>query len=113
MNGIGIAGDLSNLENTLLHLKSLLNEGGQILCDSSDIKYLYEDEDGGMWMDLNTEYYGNFNFRMTYKDQDSGWFKWLYVDFEKLKTAANNCGMTVDRIIEEDKSYLARITIKD
>ncbi len=57
MNGIGIAGTLSNLEKTLHHAKSLLNAKGKILCDSSDIKYLYEDEDGSMWVDLNTEYY--------------------------------------------------------
>lgn len=112
MNGIGLAGDLANLENTLLHAKSLIEPDGQILCDSSDIKYLYEDEDGSLWLDLNTLYYGNFNFRMTYKDQQSDWFKWLYVDFDNLQKAAKNCGMNVERIIEEDKSYLARITIK-
>jgi len=59
MNGIGIAGKLSNLEHTLLHGKSLLKDGGKILCDSSDIRYLYEDEDGSMWIDLNSEYCGN------------------------------------------------------
>ena len=40
MNGIGIAGTLANLEKTLIQAKSLLAEGGKILCDSSDIKYL-------------------------------------------------------------------------
>ena len=67
MNGIGVAGTLSNLEKTLEHAKSLLNPGGKILCDSSDIKYLYEDEDVSLWVNLNQEYYGNFRFQMKYK----------------------------------------------
>ena len=66
MNGIGIAKNLANLENTLLRAKGMLNENGKILCDSADIKYLYEDNDGGMWVDLNTTYYGNFKFQMTF-----------------------------------------------
>ena len=55
MNGIGITGALSNLEHTLLHSKSLLTENGKLLCDSTDIKYLYTDDDGALWVDLNTE----------------------------------------------------------
>jgi len=84
MNGIGIAGKLSNLENTLLQAKSLLQPGGKILCDSSDIKYLYEDEDGALWVDLNSEYYGNFRFQMKFKKEKGPWFDWLYVDFDNL-----------------------------
>jgi SAM-dependent methyltransferase len=111
MNGIGIAGKLSNLEHTLQHAKSLLNDGGKILCDSSDIKYLYEDEDGSLWVDLNSEYYGNFRFQMKYKQEKGPWFDWLYVDFENLFTAANNVGLKAKRIFEGDDHYLAEITI--
>jgi SAM-dependent methyltransferase len=111
MNGIGIAGKLSNLEHTLKHAKSLLNDGGKILCDSSDIKYLYEDEDGSLWVDLNSEYYGNFRFQMKYKQEKGPWFDWLYVDFENLFTAANNVGLKAKRIFEGDDHYLAEITI--
>lgn len=67
MNGLGIAGTLANLEQTLLKAKSLLKPGGQILCDSSDVKFLYEEEDGSYWMDLNAQYYGEFKFKMSYK----------------------------------------------
>lgn len=77
MNGIGIAGNLTNLENTLKHAKSLLNPGGQILCDSSDVSFLYDEEDGSFWMDLNAEYYGNFKFQMHYKKINSDPFNWL------------------------------------
>ena len=111
MNGIGIAGKLSNLEHTLQHAKSLLNEGGKILCDSSDIKYLYEDEDGSLWVDLNSDYYGNFRFQMKYKQEKGPWFDWLYVDFENLYSAAKNVGLKAKRIFEGDDHYLAEITI--
>ena len=110
MNGIGIAGTLSNLENTLLHLKSLLNPGGKLYCDSSDIRYLYEDDEGALWIDLNTEYHGNFRFQMKYNDEIGPWFDWLYVDFENLAQHAEKVGLTIEKIHESDNSYLAEIT---
>jgi SAM-dependent methyltransferase len=111
MNGIGIAGKLSNLENTLLHAKNLLQPGGKILCDSSDIKYLYEDEDGALWVDLNSEYYGNFRFQMKFKKEKGPWFDWLYVDFENLFNAAKNVGLKAKKIVDQDDHYLAEITL--
>lgn len=110
MNGIGIAGKLSNLENTLIQAKNLLNKGGRLLCDSSDIKYLYEDEDGSMWVNLNSEYYGNFRFQMKYKKEKGPWFDWLYVDFDSLFTAANNVGLKCRRIYDNEDHFLAEIT---
>lgn len=111
MNGLGIAGSLSNLERTLLHAKSILNENGKLICDSTDIKYLYTDDDGALWVDLNTEYYGNFKFQMHYEDHLTDWFDWLYVDFDKLTEVANNIGLQVEKITEEDHHYLAEITL--
>lgn len=111
MNGIGIAGSLSNLENTLEHAKSLLKEGGRILCDSTDIKYLYEDEDGSMLVNLNSEYYGNFRFQMKYKKELGPWFDWLYVDFDNLFQVAQKIGLKARRVYELDDNYLAEITL--
>jgi len=109
MNGIGIAGTLSNLEKTLAHAKTLLKAGGKLYCDSSDIKYLYEEEDGALWVDLNTEYYGNFRFQMKYKKEIGPWFDWLYVDFDNLFQAAKNVGLKASRIYNVDDNYLAEI----
>ena len=111
MNGIGIAGKLTNLETTLAHAKTLLKPGGKILCDSSDIRYLYEDEDGALWIDLNTEYYGNFRFQMKYKKEKGPWFDWLYVDFDSLFQAAKNVGLKAIRVVEIDEHYLAEISL--
>lgn len=111
MNGIGIAGTLSNLPKTLEHAKSLLNPGGKILCDSSDIKYLYEDEEGALWVDLNSEYYGNFRFQMKYKKEIGPWFDWLYVDFDNLFNAAKKVGLKAKRIYSNEDHFLAELTL--
>jgi SAM-dependent methyltransferase len=111
MNGIGIAGTIANLEKTLLKAKSLLQEGGQLICDSSDIRYLYEDEDGSMWMDLNSEYYGNFRFQMHYKKISGPWFDWLYVDYDNLHRVATKVGFKSVKIMEQENHFLAQLTL--
>jgi SAM-dependent methyltransferase len=113
MNGIGIAGTLSNLEKTLNHAKALLNPGGKIICDSSDIKYLYEEEDGSLWVNLNTDYYGNFRFQMKYKKETGPWFDWLYVDFDNLFQHAKKCGLKASKIYDKDDHFLAEIALED
>lgn len=109
MNGIGIAGKLSQLEKCLRHAWDLLNEGGQLICDSSDVKYLYEDEDGSFLIDLNSEYYGNFRFQMHYKKIAGPWFDWLYVDYENLHEVATKIGFVCRRVEETDDHYLAQL----
>lgn len=111
MNGIGIAGTLSNLDATLIHAKKLVTDHGKIICDSTDIKYLYEDENGGMWVDLNNEYYGNFHFQMHYKNHHTDGFDWLYVDFDKLKEAAERTGWKAEKRFADDDHYLAELTL--
>ena len=44
MNGIGVVGDLTGFSAFLKWTKKVLNQGGQVLLDSSDISYLYEDD---------------------------------------------------------------------
>ena len=89
-----------------------MTKNGKILCDSSDIKYLYEDDEGGYWVDLNAGYYGNFKFQMKYKNHTSDWFDWLYVDFDNLFQAAKKVGLKASRVLEEDDHYLAEITLE-
>jgi cyclopropane fatty-acyl-phospholipid synthase-like methyltransferase len=111
MNGIGVAGKLSNLKRTLEHAKKLLNKGGSMYCDSSDVKYLYEEEDGSYWLDLVSEYYGNFRFQMSYKQAKSAWFDWLYVDYDTLHQVATEVGFTARKIHEDDNHFLAELTL--
>src|SRR5690606_9760461 len=59
MNGTGVFQEVSQVARYLTHIKSLLNLDGQLLIDSSDIKYMYEDDDGGFWQDVHSNYYGD------------------------------------------------------
>ena len=111
MNGIGIAGTLGQLKATLLHAKTLLKPGGQLICDSSDIRYLYEDDDGALWMNLNAEYYGNFRFQMHYKKTSGPWFDWLYIDYDSLHIIANKVGFSCKKVSEQDHHFLAQLSI--
>lgn len=111
MNGIGVAGKLSNLKHTLDHARKLLNKGGALYCDSSDIKYLYEEEDGSYWLDLVTEYYGNFRFQMSYKQAKSEWFDWLYVDYDSLHKIATEIGFTCRKIHDDENHFLAELIL--
>jgi len=112
MNGIGLAGTLEALPKFLDKLKSLLNPGGQILLDSSDIAYMFEDEDGGMWIDLGREYYGELTFQMHYNTESKEECDWLYIDFAKLQEIANNCGLSTELLFEgEQYDYLAKLQV--
>lgn len=113
MNGIGIVGNLNKLGDYLQHLKSLLNENGQLLLDSSDIIYMFdEDEDGGYWIPPGKEYYGEIDYIMQYKEQKSDSFPWLYLDYNTLQRAAILNGFNCELIVEgEHYDYLAKLTL--
>ncbi|WNH07713.1 class I SAM-dependent methyltransferase [Thalassobellus suaedae] len=111
MNGTGIFQELTQVSKYLTHLKSLLNPNGQILMDSSDIKYMYEDEDGGYWMDTNASYYGELDYFLSYKDEKETPMKWLYLDFNTLKLACETVGLQCELVMEgEHFDYLARLS---
>ena len=110
MNGTGIAGKIEHLPALFQRLKALLNPGGQILIDSSDLKYIYENEDGSFDINLNGAYYGEVDYQMIYKDVKGDSFDWLYVDFPLLKSIAETCGLHGELVEEgEHYDYLARI----
>ncbi len=110
MNGTGIGGTLKGLKKMLLHMKSLLNENGQILIDSSDILYLFEEEDGSVWTDLASEnYYGEMEYQVKYKNLET-MFNWLFTDFETLKNVAQKAGLQCSLIKSgEHYDFLARL----
>lgn len=112
MNGTGIFGTLNKVKPALQRLATLLNPGGQILIDSSDLIYMYEeDDDGGKWVPAD-HYYGELEFTVQYKDEEES-FPWLYVDYPRLKELANSVGLECEKVAEGDHyDYLARITKK-
>ena len=112
MNGTGVFQELKQVTKYLTHLKSLLKPNGQILIDSSDIIYMYEDEDGGSWFNENANYYGELEYFVSYKGEKEKPFKMLYMDFELLKNACFALNLKCELILEgKHYDYLAKITV--
>ncbi|TSD66942.1 class I SAM-dependent methyltransferase [Inquilinus sp. KBS0705] len=108
MNGIGLCGTIKQLHLFLQQTKHLLNPGGQLLFDSSDIAYLY---DGDLPAD---NYYGELWYQYTYKGKKTDWFKWLYIDKVALTNVARQGGWTVEILYDDSMDqYLARLTPVD
>lgn len=114
MNGAGVAQTLPGLERLLLHLKTLLNPGGKILADSSDLLYLFTDENGDTWIDIASDtYYGEMQYQLSYKNIKGKTFPWLFVDPESFITIANQCGFKlVDKISGAHFDYMVEIRIE-
>ncbi len=112
MNGIGFTGDFKGLEKFLQHAKSLLNPGGQIILDSSDLLYLYEEEDGSYLINLNEEYYGELEYQFEYQGIKGERFKWLFIDFNSLSQFALQSGFDCEMVYEDEHfNYLAVLSL--
>lgn len=113
MNGIGIVGKTENLDCFFRAARRLLAPGGQILLDSSDIKYIFMDDDGSMEINLAAGYYGEVDYKMRYRNTTGKPFDWLYIDFDTLFMYAEEHGFTCEKCADgEHYDYLARITVK-
>ena len=109
MNGPGICGKLKNLRGLLIHLASLLDYGGQILLDSSNLIYLFDQTESGERILPASNYYGELEYGISY-DNKKITFPWLYVDIESLKQAASEVGLITHIIMMgENWDYLARL----
>jgi SAM-dependent methyltransferase len=112
MNGLGLVGTLEGLEKFLRHARTLLAPGGQILATSSDISYLYEDEEGALVFDLNGPYYGEVIYTMRYGEQQGTPFPWLFADAGIVQDYAEEAGYEVAFLGEdEQQQYLVRLTL--
>ena len=110
MNGTGIFESLSKIDVYLRKLKTLLNPGGQILIDGTDILYMFDrEEDGGVLIPAGG-YYGELDYVVHYKGESEDPIKWLYLDYETLKNAAENNGFNIEKVLQDEDSYLAKLT---
>ena len=112
MNGTGIFQSLKNVDQYLKKLKNLILENGQILIDSTDILYMYDQDDDGGVLVPATGYYGELDYYIHYKGESELPMKWLYLDFNTLKNAAIANGFKIQNIKQLDDSYLAKLTVK-
>lgn len=112
MNGIGIAGSIDTLPKFFEKIKNLLADDGCVLLDSSDIRYVFENEDGSLDINLDDNYYGELEYQMQYKRVKGDPFPWLYIDFATLQGYAEDNGLKAELIVEgEHYDYLAKLTI--
>ena len=112
MNGSGIIGRIENMPVFFRRMKQLLSPGGCILMDSSDLRYLFEEEDGSFLIDIAGDYYGQIDFQMQYKDIKGESFDWLYIDPQTLELYATQYGFKTE-IVKKGKHYdfLAKLTV--
>lgn len=107
MNGIGICEDIFGFPIFLDRAEKLLNKGGQLIFDSSDIAYMFDEEEFP-----EDKYYGEFICAYGYKKQKTNWFSWLYLDFDSMQKIASEKGWKVEKIYEDDHfQYLAKLTL--
>ena len=112
MNGTGIFRTLLETSNYLQKIKSLLNPNGQILIDSSDIIYMFDEGADGSYLVPADGYYGELTITISYKNETEESFPWLYLDYNTLQNAAQSNGLECELIIEgEHFDYLARLTL--
>ncbi len=113
MNGTGIFQKLELIDSYLQHLKTLLNIKGQILIDSSDLRYMYDEgDDEGSIMVPSDRYYGELEFIIHYKNWTSEAFDWLYLDEQIFKNSCLANGFQFDIIYRgENLDYLAKLTL--
>jgi SAM-dependent methyltransferase len=107
MNGIGLTGTIAGFNDFLSKAKDYINPKGQLIFDSSDISYLYEDLEMP-----NDKYFGEVNFCYEYKGQKGDWFNWLYIDKKTLTSMAREAGWLAEIIFDDgEDQYLAKLTL--
>jgi len=108
MNGIGLAESIDGLKRLFNHCKTLLNPGGQLLFDTSDISYYYTDG-----IEKPDHYYGEIKFQYEYKGKMGKPFGWIYIDQQELIKTGNENGWVVQILDEDDHyQYLVRMELK-
>jgi len=110
MNGAGMAGTLERLHKLLTHAGKLLNPGGVIYLESTDLMYMYREDDGSAMIPMGQHYYGELEYRLSYRGLQAKPFPWLFVDPDNLAEIAGRCGLN-SRIIYlgRDHNYLSEI----
>ncbi len=111
MNGIGMAGKLSKLKDFLLYVKKMLSQDGTIYIESTDLIYMYEEEDGSVLLPFGHRYYGDLMYEIRYKGLIQPPFPWLYVDIDNLSEVAGRAGLHMEVIFQgETHNYVAALS---
>lgn len=111
MNGVGIVQRIENFNTFFLQCKELLAPNGKIVLDSSNIIYMFLDDDGSALIDLNSNYYGEMTYRMDFAQYKGVAFDWIFIDFDTLSELASQHGFRCTKVYENDHyHYLAELS---
>lgn len=106
MNGIGLAKSLDGFRQLLAHAKTLLTDKGQLLFDSSNISYLYDE----YRIQRPSYYFGEIGYQYEFNGTKGAPFNWLYIDQETLIKIAHEESWVVQVLYEdENDQYLVRM----
>lgn len=112
MNGLGIVGKVDRLPEFFQKLDEILEPEGQLIFDSSDVLYMYEDELGDIELDFD-KYYGEIRYQMKYNGMEGEAFHWLFMNYHSFKSHADMFNYECKLIRKEsNNSYLAIATKK-
>lgn len=112
MNGMGVAKNIDGFKLFFDQLRHLLAPGGQVLMDSSDLKYLFLEEDGSMFIDLNSHYYGEIIYKMSYRQFKGEKFPWLFIDENSMEIYATENGFRFHKLLDgKHYDYMGRLEI--
>ena len=100
MNGIGIGGSRKGALRLLIHLKGLLNAGGQILTDSTDIAYFFHRE-----MNPEKKCIYEVQYTVKYGATSQSDFPWVYFNKKALSALAERAGLSLSTIYTSDDAH--------
>lgn len=111
MNGIGFVSDFEGFGRFLDHARTLLNPGGQILFDSSDLRQAEITED---LRSSEADYFGKVWFQMEYNGVKGEPYHWLYLDQDKLKELSEAKGWFCQIMLDAPEgTFLARLVMDE
>lgn len=111
MNGAGMAQQLDKLCALLKHAAAMLLPGGCIYLESTDLLYMYEEEDGSAMINLAGSYYGEIIYQLQYRNVKGDPFPWLFVDFENLSDIASLAGLECEAFYRgENDNFIAKLS---
>jgi len=115
MNGIGIVGSIEGLTRFLQHAHDLVDPGGQIVCDSTDVGLTTEPQHVA-YRETNMASgrpAGHQAFMMEYNDEEPVRFDWLHIDFQALERISKAAGWEAILLEQKDCGhYLCKLIEK-
>lgn len=112
MNGAGMAGSLRGLDRMLEMASMLVEPGGQMLMDSTDLSVRMEPASvrGGLPRRADGRYLGEAQLQLEYRGERGEPYPQLYVDFDTLRRRAESRGWETGLLWRgEEGGYLARL----